>query len=178
MEANGAVKCIRMMAPCRPWITQRPSQSVTALLVPSRLHGGNVTGSEHRNSTFMGVHTHAHKMCLWLFCSSSSCKLIPVRLDFSSCSNPSPSPIVCHRVGRCSLTCGLQMAVLCDTARKGVTVPCAKQLPGFATWQFYSNESHSVELNPHTTGLWACLQREHLMLWRAAHSPDWSSLWG
>ena len=90
------------------------------------------------------VHT-CTPMCLWLFCLSNFCKLISGGLDPGSCSSPSPSPIIRHRVGCCSLTCGLQMAVLCHTARTGATVPRAKQLSRFATWHFRYNESHSLK---------------------------------
>lgn len=98
----------------------------------------------HTLHFLVGVHT-CTQMCPGLLCSPSSRKLISAGSDPGSCSCPPSSPIICHHVGRCSLTCGLQMAILCSIASTGATVPCAEQLSRFATWHFHSNESHSPE---------------------------------
>lgn len=158
MEANGAVKCIRVMPPPQAMNNSETftvSESIKRVLPYTgvcRIHGGYVVCNMFTLPTFIGAHTST-QMCLWLFCESSSCKLISAGLDPGSCSSPPPSPIICHHVGCCSLTCGLQMAVLCNAARTGATVPCAKQLSQFATRHCHSNESHFRKIAMSSEGM-------------------------
>lgn len=128
MEENGAVKYKRMMTPPPPqavnnsrdlhslWIYPEPAKYMENMQM--------VMWSHTPVNWWPG--THAHK-CVY-GCYSSPCKLILAGLDPTSCSNPAPLPIICHHVGCCSLTRWPQMAIQCNTARTGASVPCAKAI--------------------------------------------------
>lgn len=89
--------------------------------------------------TFMAVRT-----CTQIVydCYFSPCKLIWAGLDLIPDSNPALSPIICHHVGCYSLTCGMQMVVLCNTASTG---NCSLWKTIVTTWQFHCHETRSLK---------------------------------
>lgn len=120
----------------------------------------------------VGVHT-CTQMCPGLLCSPSSRKLISAGSDPGSCSCPPSSPIICHHVGRCSLTCGLQMAILCSTASTGATVPCAEQLSRFATSHLsLVHQYHHVRGSAYTKGFSVPLHRRGSALRAQRHTLE------
>lgn len=129
------------MAALRPWITPKPSQSLAVSILQT-------TYRICKCCIYVCVCADMHTNLTELL-SLALANWFSVGLDLLSCSSLLSSPIICHPVGCCSLTCALQMVILWNTARTGVTLPCAKQLSQFATWHFHSNE-------PVSLGLQAC----------------------
>lgn len=130
--------------PLRPWITQGTFTVCESIYLKSspiycKIHEGYLNGNVITFPCIYGC-AHMHTNCLWLLFQ-------PLQIDFSrfrpdSCASPALSPIICHRVGCCSLTCGLQMIVLCNT---GSTGNCSLCKTIVTTWHFHSYETHSLK---------------------------------
>ena len=163
------------------------SESLKGFSVYCRIHGGYVNGNVLTYPAFFFFSFFfffggCTQMCPGLLCSPSSRKLISAGSDPGSCSCPPSSPIICHHVGRCSLTCGLQMAILCSTASTGATVPPAQNnchdLP-HDTFILMGliHQNHHVRGSARTKGFSVLLHRRGSALRAQRHTLE-ESVWG